>query len=226
MIPHNGFWLHHFVSYRNELDDYGFPPYFVDPEFITSAPTSTFVRIGSIEMMGEIRLRIRSRPLDQELVEEIVFDLKKLEEMNKQIRQAAQRAEQKTGRRGLTTKELHQIIKVYFNRQINQRVKLAAADLAVGALTGDGHSKTIRDANKFLSNAREIAMKYSGDVGKKADEEFESQLKNLGLGPNELQGVKQLFKSSAASIFNQSKNDDGSEYSDVYVVETDDLEEN
>jgi len=210
---------------RNELADRGFPPNFYDnDDASTTASTteSTFLRIGSIRMVGEIRLKIRSRPLDKDLVEDIVFDLGKLEEMNNQIRSASQRAKEKTGRRGLKTEELYEIINVYFNRQIQQLVKIAAADLALGAFSRDSGGKTVKDAKKLLSGAMGVAMKYSKDVGKKADENFESNLKNLGMGPRELNMAKDLFKSSAASLFGKPHDIDADEFSDVYVVDMDD----
>ena len=99
------------------MADLGFPPSFADPELevVTSEsePTSTFLRIGGIHMMGDISLTIRSRPLDQQLGEAIVFDLRKLEAMNDQIRKAARRAEEQTGRRGVTSTELGIIIRDY-----------------------------------------------------------------------------------------------------------------
>ena len=99
----------------------GFPPSFADPELevVTSEsePTSTFLRIGGIHMMGDISLTIHSRPLDQQLGEAIVFDLRKLEAMNDQIRKAARRAGPRgtnwEARSDMTSTELGIIIRDY-----------------------------------------------------------------------------------------------------------------
>jgi len=179
-------------------------------------------------MKGEIRLKIRSRALDKNLVEDIVFDLENVRAMNRQILAASKRSEQETGRRGCTTEELYDIIQSYFNYQIQQLVKTTAADLAFSALNRkDG--RTVNDAKKFISGARDIAMKYAHDVGDKADEHVGSLGMGLGIGKADLDLAKDLFKSSAANLFakldkpDESGHDD-EEYSNEYVLETDDDE--
>jgi len=211
----------------NELKDIGFPPKFYDlDDLLLKDYTSTFLRTGGVRMIGEIRLKMRSRLLDQDLVEDIVFDLRKLAELSNQISNASEQAKETTGRRGLKTEELYEIINVYFSKRIQQLAKIAATDLALGALNPESGGKTVRDAKKLLGSAVNFAMKYSKDVGNKADEQFGDNLKSLGVGAKELDLLKNAFKSSTESLFRNGNSDttpdDGGEFSDVCVVEMDD----
>lgn len=209
------------------MEDIGFPPQFYDLDAPQHAELPTFVRIGSIRMLGELRLKIRSRPLDKQLVEDIVFDMGRLKELSNLINSASQRAEKETGRRGLETQELYDIINAYFNRQIKQFVKVAAADVVIGAINPDEGGKTVNDVKKIFSGAVNAAVKYSKDVGSKADETIENNLKNLGIGPKEFNMAKDLFKSSADSLLGdrnekRTNTNDDELFSNVYVIESDD----
>ncbi|OEU11334.1 hypothetical protein FRACYDRAFT_245644 [Fragilariopsis cylindrus CCMP1102] len=69
----------------SELSEIGFPPQLYDEDEIvdsSSEAASAFVRIGGIVVKGQIRLKLRSRPLDKDLCEDIVFDFDNLKTLN------------------------------------------------------------------------------------------------------------------------------------------------
>lgn len=224
-----------FVSFicRNELADIGFPPELYDST--DTSASSTFIRIGSIQTTGQVRLKIRSRPLDKDMVEDIIFDLRKIQEIDDQIKTASKVARQRTGRRGIQTDHLYEIINNYFNFQIQQFLKVALADIALGALNGE-NSETIKGAKKLFSTAIDIGMKYTKDIGDKADETIHSSFDSLGIERQELNIARDILKSSTGSLFSKltgdkrfggphEDDDRDNKYSNIYVVETDDESE-
>ena len=205
-------------KFRSELSDIGFPPQLYDEDEIvdsSSEAASTFVRIGGIEVKGQIRLKLRSRPLDKDLCEDIVFDFDNLKTLSHQISAASKAAQKKTGRRGCTTEELYDIIQSYFNQQIQQRVKSSAVDTAMGALKPESGGKTIRDAKKFFSKGKDVAMKYANDIGQKAEEHVDDNINNLGLSRSDLnltaRGILNASRDSFTAkkeMRNEQKSDD------------------
>ena len=206
-------------KFRSELSDIGFPPQLYDDEDeivdSSSEAASTFVRIGGIEVKGQIRLKLRSRPLDKDLCEDIVFDFDNLKTLSHQISAASKAAQKKTGRRGCTTEELYDIIQSYFNQQIQQRVKSSAVDTAMGALKPESGGKTIRDAKKLFSKGRDVAMKYANDIGQKAEEHVDDNINNLGLSRSDLnltaRGILNASRDSFTAkreMRNEQKSDD------------------
>jgi hypothetical protein len=215
-------------KFRSELSDIGFPPQLYDEDEIvdSSSEASTFVRIGGIGVKGQIRLKLRSRPLDKDLCDDIVFDFDNLKTLSNQISAASKAAQEETGRRGCTTEELYDIIQSYFNRQIHQRVKSSAVDIAMGAFKPESGGKTIRDAKKLFSIGRDVAMKYANDIGQKADEHVDDNINNLGLSRSDLnlmaRGILNASRDSFAAkkeMRNEQKSDDV-EYA-AYVVQPD-----
>ena len=205
-------------KFRSELSDIGFPPQLYEEDEIvdsSSEAASTFVRIGGIGVKGQIRLKLRSRPLDKDLCEDIVFDFDNLKTLSNQISAASKAAQKKTGRRGCTTEELYDIIQSYFNQQIQQRVKSSAVDTAMGALKPESGGKTIRDAKKFFSKGRDVAMKYANDIGQKAEEHVDDNINNLGLSRSDLNLVARGILNASRDSFtakremrNEQKSDD------------------
>jgi len=207
----------------NELSDIGFPPQLYDEDDITGG--QTFVRVGGIAMKGEIRLKLRSRPLDKDIHEDIVFDFGNLRDLSKQISAVSKVAYEKTGRRGCTTEELYDIIQSYFNRQIHQLVKSTALDIALGVLKPENGGKTAKDAKKILSIGRDVAMRYAKDIEKKADEHVDNNFKTLGVSRSDFNLMaRDILKSSKFFANRETENEDlfdDDEYP-AYVVETDD----
>ena len=213
------------IQNRNELSDIGFPPQLYDEDDTTAG--QTFVRVGGIAVKGEIRLKLRSRPLDKNLYDDIVFDLGNLRDLSKQISAVSKVAYEKTGRRGCTTEEVYDIIQSYFNRQIHQMVKSTAIDIALGVFNPEDKGKTVKDAKKILSIGRDVAMKYAKDVEKKADEQIDNNFKTLGISRSDLNLMaRDIFKASKQSFFANRETENEDSFDDdeypAYVVETDD----
>jgi len=196
--------------FRHELNSIGFPPklYFSE-EGSTSTATSTFVRFGNIEMSGEVRLRVKSKPLEKNLIEDIVIDLRQLHSLSREIQVAAKNSEQATGRKGCSTDELYDILSKYFGDQIKKFLKLTATDLALSALIRDkGESKTINDVKRAWSGAVGAAMNYAQSVGNKAEGHIDESLKQFGLDKDELNFVKDsIFKTRMSSTTTGMKDD-------------------
>ena len=209
------------IQNRNELSDIGFPPQLYDEDDTTAG--QTFVRVGGIAVKGEIRLKLRSRPLDKNLYDDIVFDLGNLRDLSKLISAVSKLAYEKTGRRGCTTEEVYDIIQSYFNRQIHQMVKSTAIYIALGAFNPEDKGKTVKDAKKILSIGRDVAMKYAKDVEKKADEQIDNNFKTMGISRSDL---NDFFKASKQSFFANRETENEDSFDDdkypAYVVETDD----
>mmetsp|Transcript_42572 Transcript_42572/g.43138 ORF Transcript_42572/g.43138 Transcript_42572/m.43138 type:complete len:387 (-) Transcript_42572:329-1489(-) len=212
----------------SELSDIGFPPqlYDEDETVDSSSEASTFVRIGGIGVKGQIRIKLRSRPLDKDLCDDIVFDFDNLKTLSNQISAASKAAQKETGRRGCTTEELYNIIQSYFNRQIHQKIKSSAVDIAMGVYKPESGGKTIRDAKKLFSIGRDVAMKYANDIGQKADEHVDDNINNLGISRSDLNLMARGILNASRDSFtakkemrNEQKSDDV-EYA-AYVVEPD-----
>jgi AraC-like DNA-binding protein len=161
-------------------------------------------------MSGEVRLRVKSKPLEKNLIEDIVIDLRQLHSLSRQIQVAAKKSEELTGRRGCSTEELYEILSKYFGDQIKKFLKLTATELALNALIRDkGESKTVNGVKRAWSGAVNAAMNYAQSVGDKS-------LKQFGLGKDELNSVKDaIFKSRMSP----KTNDDGNNFDSFSVEE-------
>ena len=97
---------------RNELQNEGFPPQL---KIITSGEgkgSSTFVRIGRVDLEGAVTLKVISRALGgQSVCPDFVFEFGMLEELMHRIKVTSEEAQRKTSRRGCTTTELYDIMK-------------------------------------------------------------------------------------------------------------------
>lgn len=202
----------------HELNSVGFPPkLYYSEEGSKSTASSAFVRFGNIEMSGEVRLRVKSKPLEKNLIEDIVIDLRQLHSLSRQIQVAAKKSEEVTGRRGCSTEELYEILSKYFGDQIKKFLKLTATDLALNALIRDkGESKTVNDVKRAWSGAVNAAMNYAQSVGDKAEGHIDESLKQFGLGKDELNSVKDaIFKSRMSP----KTNEDGNNFDSFSVEE-------
>ncbi len=183
---------------RNELKDKGFPPDLsvVPDNSDTQKNESSSVRIGSISTTGEVRLRVRSRPLDKDLIPIIIFNLSLAKIINKEIERSSRRAEKETGRRGCTFDEVDRIIQNFFALLIQELLQNAALDATSVA-------RTVTDAKKVLNGAKDAAAKYVKSVGDKTEEQFDESLRQLGISNTD--AAKDIFIRSARSIFGKSK---------------------
>lgn len=171
--------------------------YYLDEES-GSSTVSAYVRFGNIVMSGEVILRVKSKPLEKSLMEDIVIDLRQLHALSKEIQKQAEKSQERTGRRGCTTDELYDILSKYFGDQVKKFLKLTATDLALSALKREkGGSKTLNDAKKAWSGAIDTALNYVQSVGRKAEEHVDENLKQFGINIDDINFVRDSFLKSS-----------------------------
>jgi hypothetical protein len=161
-----------FVMVRNKLQEIGFPPYFEgeDVEKKSTSSSSTFVRVSSLDLSGNVTLHIHSKPLDRPIVEDVKFDLKAIAELNSILRRRALIGS--GGRKGSTTDEVYEIIEQYFESKIFQLLQHTALDLSKSFLKGDplNSSDTVQTTKKLVIGARDKLVQYGIGAGAKTGE--------------------------------------------------------
>eukprot|EP01083_Nonionella_stella_P259043 884779_1 len=187
----------------NELDDTGFPPKMYDmvkssSGYVRTSAASSFIRIGSISTTGEVRLHIKSRPLEKDLIPPVTFNMDIAKIINQEIQIASNRAQSDSldGRRGCTTEEVYQIIQSCFGQQAQDILKSVAGDLTMAAFKGS--SRTVTDAKRVWLEVKDVAAKYAKDVGDKTGQELDRRFEKAGIGQHDLHlFAKDLLKTTA-----------------------------
>jgi hypothetical protein len=160
----------------NELEDAGFPPAMEDcddAEEGTSTESSTFVRIGSINLSGNVRLSISSRPLNKPIAS-IVYGLDTFKDLNNEILQMSE-ANAVTGRRGCKMDDLYIILRTYFAGRIRNFLRDAAHNVTTGSFS-DEESITVKQAKRLLASASDVIKTYADDAGRKKGDELQESL--------------------------------------------------
>jgi len=186
----------------NELDEIGFPPKMYDivkksSGYVRTSAASSFIRIGSISTTGEVRLHIKSRPLEKDLIPPVTFNMNFAKIINQEIQAASKRAQSDSldERRGCTTEEVYQIIQSCFGQQAQDILKLVAGDLTMAAFKGS--SRTVTDAKRVWSGVKDVAAKYAKDVGDKTGRELDRRFEKAGIGQHDLHlFAKDLLKTT------------------------------
>lgn len=169
-----------------------------------SAPSSTFVRIGSIQLTGNVTSEVRSRPLNR-IIANVTFDLHAFDDLNVQIRSLSEENLAKTGRTGCTTDELYNLLSSYFIDKLRTFLSAAVKDVTVGSFSDEG-STTVREARKLFASASHALKSYAGDAGKKKgdslEEKLASRLEKFGVPSSreKLSALRELSTSAARSI--------------------------
>ncbi len=185
------------------MKDRGFPPELSvvpddgDAKKYESSTSSSSVRIGSISTTGEVRLRIRSRPLDKDLIPLIIFNFLSLAQaINEEIKRSSLQTEKETGRRGCTVDEVECIIQNFFTRQVQELLQKTALD-ATSA------TRAVNDAKKVLHGAKDAAVNYVKSVGGKTEEQFDEGLRQFGI--TNADAAKDILMRSAQNIFGKNQ---------------------
>jgi hypothetical protein len=118
----------------------------------------SFLRIGSIDMSGDICARLKSRPLNKDIAV-MSWGLDFLDIINEDIRAQADINLEKLGKRGCTTDEVYDILRTYFARRTKQFLTDTIEDLA------DGGKDTIEAVHKIVGSTKENVLKYASDAG-------------------------------------------------------------
>lgn len=177
------------TSTRNDLNDRGFPPeiLYYDQSATVNASTSTsesesseFVRVGSLDFQGRVVLHARSRPLQKAITEDIVLNLQSLQELKYKIKALAEANEQTIGRRGLTSDEIYNVVRAFFNDKIKQAVKYAIEDLAATQINPSSQgSQLVNNSKQLFASAKSAVLGYAADVEGLSTDRIKDKLKNL-----------------------------------------------
>jgi hypothetical protein len=202
---------------REELKRHGFPPTFseeADSSAAEISELSTFLRIGSIDLSGEISARLQSRPLKRELAK-MSFSLDMLDAIDRDIRNQALENLAKTGRRGCTTDELYTILQKYFGQKVRESLTSAFEDFKddvsaspeerskIAKQTKDSISKYTKEAGVSVNKYIDDTSEWTGEQVKKFIEErldeWGDSLEEQRESPNPLFKLAERFASSHLS---------------------------
>ena len=162
----------------------GFPPQLPekDPSFPPKQrrndDTSSFVRVGKIDLSGDFSVILLSKPMKKDLGT-FKLSLDTFDELDREIRFLSNKNLVETGRKGCTTDELYTLIQRYFGRKLRGLLLEVAQDLS----NEDG-SKTTDSVNKIVGSARKSVLMYANDAsswtGEKIDKKISEQLSKWG----------------------------------------------
>jgi len=193
----------------SELQQDGFPPQL---EIMTSSEgstsSSTFVRVGRVDLEGAVTLKVISRPLGgQSVCPDVVLEFGMLEELMDRIKHASKEAERKTGRKGCTTTELYDIVEQFFKSKLKKMLQSTVMDIARGSLDPkSGGSKTVQETKKAIEGARGIFQRYTQDVANVTEDRIQSKLSNQlskwGLSGDQVETLKRASKKAADTAAN------------------------
>jgi len=201
---------------RSELKAAGFPPRLLvgDQDIIPTklgSKSETFVRIGGIDLSGNITLSIRSRPVNQKLVPDFAFDLDMFDELDEKIQEASKKAKTETGRLGCTTEDLYDIIQSYFEARLKRLIQTAAVEIARGSLDPRSEVQSVQRVHKVMSGMKDAAINYAKSVGETVEDhlihDVSRKLTELGLSQSEAQTLINATRNAAS----QRKNTNASE---------------
>lgn len=179
------------------MQDVGFPPslYNYTETETNDKNYKSVVTIGSIELSGKVILKIFSRVLQQEIVQDVEFDLKNFDSLNERIKRESNLALKTNGRKGCSTDLLYSIIQKHFTDLLKKILTQKATDLAIrGQSLND-------DVKNVLTGSRETILKYAKNVGEKTNDDIERKLNEMGVRPEHVDLAKQV----ASNWLNRSK---------------------
>lgn len=154
---------------RDELRKNGFPPGFLTEEGETSSQTNSFLRIGSIDLSGNITACIKSRPLKKELAE-IKFELDAFDPLDREIRNQSMENLATLGRRGCNTDELYSLVQAYFMKIFRQILSETLEDLSKGG------TDTAKEVDRAINWTKDSLKKYVGDAGGWTGEQIQGKV--------------------------------------------------
>lgn len=149
----------------NELNESGFPPKILwsnhpkDDEMGESKKSDSSVRIGSLDLTGNVTLQIRSRPLEKDIVPILVLDFGMLGDWNQRI---TQMASNKQNNNGCTTDEILSLMVEFVQEKVDHLLQDVAVDLFTNILLEDNIEKSIivQHGKKIVQGLQESAEQY------------------------------------------------------------------
>ena len=190
----------------NELRKRGFPPRLLTESSVdytsdesNKSYSSSFVRIGSLDLKGSVKLKLVSRSLGgQELCPDFDFDLSTLQELMDDIKNASDASKDKSGRNGCTTDELYDLIESFFKRKIKVLLRSVMLDIARGTFDPQKGSETIKQTRRVFSKVGDTFDRYKesavGVLEQNAQTSLSSKLKSWGLSDDHVENVKKASK--------------------------------
>ena len=181
--------------FRHELAEIGFPPtmYLMDYYNTTEkdAKGTSMLRIGSINVKGAVKIRVLSRPLDQIIAPDFVYDLSMLEELTNKIHNQCDKAKS-DGYDGCTTQELYDIISDHVRTIVKKMLSSTVKDLAKSKLYNK-ESETVKETKKAFSSTMNTISSYADKVVTMGEQHIQSKLehrlKDWGLNSGQVIGA-------------------------------------
>ncbi len=172
----------------------------VDKKSGDSNHGTSFVRIGSIDLSGNVIAKVKSRPLKKNLAE-VTFALDTFDPLDDQIKIHSLEKLAKTGRRGCTTDELYTMIQSYIGGILKQVLADTVEDVAVGGgKTRDKVESVVNVTKKSISKYINDASEWSGG---QVQDKLAERLKKWGVTTNKVKSrqaismiAKELLQSS------------------------------
>mmetsp|Transcript_3476 Transcript_3476/g.9617 ORF Transcript_3476/g.9617 Transcript_3476/m.9617 type:complete len:396 (-) Transcript_3476:53-1240(-) len=196
------FW-NHYLTKTNwvQLVAAGFPPSFTSHDD-TSAEG---LRVESIEVTGETKLRIRSRPLNRQ-IGILTLDRATLRGLSEEIKRQGQDSLKVTGKRGITMDELSSLLKQYFLKKTHLQVLAELHRIAIDHPEQAAQSGILRAMEKAAdvlydatekSRAVVSARWKASDLGQKVER---SVTQAVGENKGKIAEIKDKAKSRLQSL--------------------------
>jgi len=154
-----------------ELNEMGFPPKILwddtqssDVGKNTESQSTSFVRIGSIDLSGNVTLKIRSRPLEKDIVPQLILDLGMLDDWNQRIIQSASKS-----KRGCSTDEIFTLMVEFVQEKVDQLLEDVALDLFTNFILEDDirKSRIVQHGKKLVQGLQDSAEQYMKDLAER-----------------------------------------------------------
>jgi hypothetical protein len=198
MLTHNN-W--------NELKEHGFPPTLAvsetteKPSSTKEAPTSSFIRFGSIDLSGNATIEVASRPLRKD-IGVVTLDMDVTDSINAKIRKLSKSNKASTGRPGCTTTELADLLQSYFSQQIRKYLSESIKDLA------SDPGSAVRGADRILTKTSDTILGYAGDASRMTGENIQDavtdRLSRWGFNADQITALKERSQDAAKNVNTES----------------------
>jgi len=149
-------------------------------EDATSSFANSFVRVGRLDMLGNVKIKVNSSPLNKTITPDIVLNLNMMEELSGTIRQRASISSHGNERLGCTTDELYIIIEDFFKDKLRKAIQKTVSDIAHSRIDPERQSLTVQEARKFLSGAKDVFSDYGQAVRVSMEDRIDGKIIKLG----------------------------------------------
>ena len=178
------------------MNESGFPPEILwsnhseDEETVELKSSDSLVRIGSLDLTGNVTIQIRSRPLEKDIVPTLVLDFGMLDDWNRRIIQMASQKKQTNHRYyddGCTTDEILSLMVEFVQEKVDHLLQDVAVDLFTNILLEDTIEKSIfvQHGKKIVQGLQDSAEQYmkslAEQTGTKVGKHIANKLNAWGL---------------------------------------------